>query len=136
MANILAPIVLTAALMTPANPVVVKDNHGGKVVEFFDQMQQWKEAGTKVEIHGKCESACTIYLMLPRDQLCIAKDATFGFHRVSGGIAAGVQFYNNYLMHTGWPKWAVKWILDEGGLDWYIKTMPHEYAAKFVRSCP
>jgi hypothetical protein len=46
-------------------------------VTWFNRL---KNAGVPVEIKGICISACTLVLMLPKDQVCTDKTASFGFH--------------------------------------------------------
>src|SRR5918994_3365846 len=55
-------------------------DRGGYVVQYALRMLKLKQSGKPVQFAGKCQSACTIYLSLPRSQTCIAPGSSFGFH--------------------------------------------------------
>jgi hypothetical protein len=55
-------------------------DHGGSFAPYLDH-------GQSVEIRGTCESACTLWLGLPADRLCIAPQAWLGFHRAMSKIS-------------------------------------------------
>lgn len=66
-----------AVALMPRRKVVVKDV-GGWLHERYREIELLKAAGTRVEIKGRCISACTLYLAL--ENTCIHPDATLGFH--------------------------------------------------------
>jgi hypothetical protein len=55
-------------------------DHGGDFRPYLDR-------GQLVEIRGTCESACTLWLGLPTDRLCVASHAWLGFHRAAAKSA-------------------------------------------------
>jgi len=55
-------------------------DHGGFAAEYLVRRAEWEKDGTKVKIIGVCDSSCTLYLALPRDQVCVSKSAWLGFH--------------------------------------------------------
>jgi hypothetical protein len=44
----------------------------------------YRDHGQYVAIIGSCKSACTLWLGLPEDQLCVAPQAWLGFHKPKG----------------------------------------------------
>lgn len=75
------------ALSTPAlaEPVVIENDLGGSINRYIRKYNEYKASGQRVEIEGRCASACTIYMALPN--ACIHPDAKFGFHTAT---AAGL----------------------------------------------
>ncbi|WP_316200926.1 MULTISPECIES: hypothetical protein [unclassified Bradyrhizobium] len=73
---------LFALVITQANAtVVIKNDPGGKIVDFIDKYSRLRASGEAVVIDGDCASACTMLLgMLPTGQFCGTKAAAFGFH--------------------------------------------------------
>jgi len=58
--------------------MVVRNDKGGNVEQRVHQIEQLRQAGTRVRIVGRCDSACTMFLGLPR--ACVARTARLGFH--------------------------------------------------------
>jgi hypothetical protein len=69
--------------MPPAIVEVLTD-HGGTLGEREAVIDWFKRNGISVHITGLCGSACTLFLSLPKDQLCIGPDAWIGFHTHPG----------------------------------------------------
>lgn len=114
-------LMLTATLLTAAcganelsraaagGPIIIEDNRGGNVVEMIALRRDLHNEGP-VEIHGMCNSACTILASL--DNVCLDADATFGFHGASTGpipnpvgSAALVPFYRNGILRKFLRDW-------------------------------
>lgn len=60
--------------------VVIANDGGGNLAEYSARRDALKSA-ERVEIRGKCLSACTIFYSLPN--ACVGRGATFGFHSAS-----------------------------------------------------
>ncbi len=65
---------------TDANVYRVYNDGGGYIFDYIKNVETFKEHGTLVVINGQCYSACTLYLTLPPEQLCVTSEAVFGFH--------------------------------------------------------
>jgi hypothetical protein len=70
--------VLAAALWFQPATMVIQSDRGGNVEARVHQIEQLRKAGTKVEIRGRCDSACTMLIGLPK--ACVAHTARLGFH--------------------------------------------------------
>lgn len=71
---------------TAPKPLIVRNDPGGSVLKRFIQMSELRMSGTRVEIRGTCNSACTFYLGLK--DTCLTPKATLGFHglvKLGGG---------------------------------------------------
>ena len=65
----------------PPSIVSIADDHGGAVWEYVSRASQWRASGVRVRLSGACYSACTVYLSLGPQRLCVAPNAVFGFHQ-------------------------------------------------------
>lgn len=57
---------------------IVSNDQGGPVESRLREIAQLRSAGTRVEIRGQCDSACTMFLGLPN--ACVAQSSRLGFH--------------------------------------------------------
>lgn len=101
---------------------------GGYVFKYVDDAFQIERRGGYKEIRGVCLSACTYYLRLPPENVCVAKGTRLGFH------LSNMPKYQEQLNGL-YPRWVRKWIDDNGGLTYHFKYMPAEYAAKYTGWC-
>lgn len=72
-----ALVLLLVAASAQAETVVIRNDYGGNVLEYQARRRELAEAD-RVEIRGRCDSACTIFLTLPN--ACVGPGATLGFH--------------------------------------------------------
>ena len=114
--------------------MMVRDDRGGRVINYTLQMMKFRDSGTKLEFTGRCDSACTIYLALPRNQTCIGAGASFGFHAPLAATPVASQRAQDYLLEN-YPEWVKSWIVDKGGLTKDIMTMDYSYASRFLDRC-
>ena len=114
--------------------IAVRDDRGGRVINYALQMMKFRDSGTKLKFTGRCDSACTIYLALPRDQTCISPGALFGFHAPFAATPEASQRAQDYLLEN-YPEWVKSWIADRGGLTKDIMTMDYSYASRFLDRC-
>jgi hypothetical protein len=121
-------------LHDPTRPVTIANDRGGYVVDYALQLHRWQQNGTRVRFHGRCQSACTLYLALPKNQTCIARGASFTFHAPSGSSPSASRFAKIYMNKT-YPHWVRSWIASNGGLTRRLITMNYSYAAKFIATC-
>lgn len=134
MAKSLVLAAAVAASLQPNQTVVIEYDGGGKIFEYAQRMRAYKDREINIEFRGKCMSACTIYLALSPEHLCVSDKASFSFHRASAADQYVLDWYNEWMMKT-WPDWARQWIIDQGGLTTWFKTMPAEYALKYIKRC-
>jgi len=71
-----------APVSAQASAMVVSYDMGGLVGSRQKQVQQLRQQGRRVEIRGRCYSACTMYLGLPN--VCVHPRAVLGFHGPRG----------------------------------------------------
>lgn len=129
----------TAELSQPvtlhSGPVIqVADDSGGEIIDYIFNVADYRESRAELHITGRCDSACTLYLSLPRQQLCITADAYFRFH-------APVDDQNRPdpdakdIMMGKYPGWVRQWIAANHGLDQRLITMTSDYARQFLPTC-
>lgn len=122
------------ALKPKAKIVTIRGNSGGNVALFAIKTARMKRDGTNVRFAGRCDSACTLYLGLPREQTCVTPGAKFRFHaptaRSAGTAAKARQF-----LYANYPGWVRGWIAANGGLNRRLITMDYSYARNFLREC-
>jgi len=71
--------------VAPVDPIVLDDSEGGQISTFLDFFKAIKASHVPVQIRGWCFSACTLVLMMPKEQLCVEPGALFGFHLATTG---------------------------------------------------
>jgi hypothetical protein len=122
-----------AAAYTP-HSVIIYNNHGGRLLDYALRVQKAREKNQFVQIKGKCASACTLYLSLPRDQLCLTPGAGFRFHKPYGSSASMNKVASRLLMNA-YPDWVRHWVVERGGLRTRLLTMEYAYAAQYLPTC-
>jgi hypothetical protein len=114
--------------------LTIRNDSGGYVVRYAMKMMKLKASGTNVRFAGRCDSACTLYLALPRSQTCVAPGATFRFHAPSATSTHAVKVAQSYMMKK-YPGWVRSWIRSRGGLSRTLITMDYSYARSFIKTC-
>ncbi len=72
------------ASLVPQNAVVIRDDHGGKVVTRIREIGALRRSGRDVRIVGSvCYSTCTMLIGL--ETACVSPETEFGFHGPSQG---------------------------------------------------
>jgi hypothetical protein len=112
----------------------IRGDKGGEVVTYALKVKQIEREGTPVRISGKCESACTLYLSLPADQICITPGASFSFHKPYGSSRRVNRSAAN-MMVGEYPFWVQDWLAFKGGLRTEMVVMDYDYARYFMRTC-
>jgi hypothetical protein len=132
----LAAAIVTGPALAGLKPVTILNDGGGQLWRYARSVIITRKAGNPVRFVGSCASACTLFLSIPNERLCIYPTARFGFHQAHGAGAASNAVASRNLMRQ-YPVWVRHWINSRGGLvpsnqiDW----MPYEYAARFLRTC-
>ncbi len=114
--------------------LTIRGDRGGQVIAYALRMKRLERSGGKVNFSGACDSACTLYLALPRHQTCVTPGASFGFHLPYGASREGNRIAANYLTRN-YPGWVRSWIRAHGGLTHQIKTMDYSYARQYLPAC-
>lgn len=109
-------------------------NSGGSVGSFIQKARKYGAAGTKIRFTGRCDSACTLYLALPKYQTCVAPGAYFRFHLPVSRNSRMAQLAHLYMMRK-YPGWVRSYIASNGGLSSRLMTMDYKYASRFMRRC-
>lgn len=118
-----------------ASTITIRADAGGQMVRYAMRVKQIQKSGRDVRFAGRCDSACTLHLALPKSKTCIAPGASFGFHMPYGSTSQGNAVAANYMMRK-YPSWVRTWLASHGGLTRSIKRMPYTYAARYLPKCP
>ncbi len=132
---IVAAIAAMAAayLISPTRgSITVYDDGGGYVLEYAKAINTIIDIGYNVRIMGECASACTLFLSVPNDRLCIGPNARFAFHSAWGSTSLGNQLANRYML-ARYPMWVNNWLGFR--LTRELRYMPHQEAAKWIKPC-
>ncbi len=112
----------------------ISNDRGGPVIKYALRVLKMKRAGTHVAITGRCASACTLHLSLPKNRMCISRGASFAFHLPYGASRNGNRTAASYLMRS-YPQWVRRWIASQGGLSSRMMTMRFAHASRFIATC-
>ncbi|MGX5849987.1 hypothetical protein ACWGTO_23195 [Mesorhizobium sp. PL10] len=118
-----------------ANVKTISGDRGGYVIDYAIRALKMRRSGTFVRFSGSCDSACTLYLSMPKSKVCVTRNASFGFHLPYGVSARGNQVAANFMMKN-YPGWVRGWIAKRGGLKSSIATMTYADASRFLPTCP
>lgn len=126
-----ALIALLTALPSFANAaqiITITNNNGGLIDEFILQRERWRQQKVEVRIAGRCASACTMYLQLPK--FCVYRGAELWFHQPTPNYPLA-----RWALMNSYPKAVQTWIFANGGLtaDWII--LKGEELHRLVPSC-
>src|SRR5215470_6576038 len=125
---------LTALLCCLAAPAIaetidVYDNHGGSVIQYNARWAGLAARGVNVRVLGPCQSACTILLgHIPRDRICVAPAARFGFH-LANRQDATQMLWNAYQADIR------SWIDAHGGLKKNFIWMGAPDVYRYFKRC-
>lgn len=127
-----AAVVALAGVAVP-RPLTIRHNEGGMIIRFAAQIELQRLGGQPVRFDGWCASACTLYLALPPEQICVTPRAKFAFHAAYDDYGTSPKM-TAYMMGR-YPEWVREWIFRNGGLRRHLVTMPYSYSSRFVRAC-
>lgn len=132
--SILSGTVIVSAAFAGPNIVTIRYDPGGLILQYLIKMKKYEKAGTHIRFTGKCFSACTLYLALPANRLCVTPKTEFSFHLPYGSTKAGNKKAVDLLMKN-YPSWVRNWIHSSGGLTVGFKTMKYDYVKRFIKTC-
>ena len=98
--------------------MVVRDDRGGILAERSRMVQALQRSGTRVELRGRCHSACTMYLGL--ENVCVTRGARLGFH--------GPSSYGRPLALPEFERWSLLMARHyrEPLRSWYLQRARYE----------
>jgi hypothetical protein len=114
--------------------VTIRNDRGGMIIEYAVRARKLERAGSRVRFAGSCDSACTLLLGLPRNRVCITKEASFGFHLPYGSSRNGNRAAAEYLIRS-YPSWVTSWLRANGGLTGWIKRMDYDRLRRHLPMC-
>jgi hypothetical protein len=117
-----------------SGPLSISGDRGGYVIEYALRMLKLKQSRRQVEFRGSCDSACTLYLALPRSQVCVEPQSSFTFHMPYGATGSGNRLAMDYMLNA-YPSWVRSWINSKGGLSSRPILMGYAQASKFLATC-
>jgi hypothetical protein len=118
-----------------ANVKTISGDRGGYVIDYAIRVLKMRRGSGFVRFDGACDSACTLYLSMPKSRVCVTHNASFGFHLPYGAGSRGNQVAADFMMKN-YPGWVRGWIAKRGGLKGYIATMTYADASRFLPTCP
>ncbi|EKF40152.1 hypothetical protein [Nitratireductor indicus] len=127
-------LALPAQEANASSALRVRNDPGGHVVDYMLRVKEFTRQGRQVQVIGRCDSACTLFLSLPASQICVESGARFGFHLPFGGNREGNRVAKNFML-ASYPGWVREWITSKGGLSSRLIVMDYEYARLFVDVC-
>ena len=131
-AQVASEVALRRATFLPA--VHIHQDLGGSVVAYARKVSLIRKKGRMVQISGRCDSACTLFLALPPSQICINPGASFGFHRAYGSTKFMNDWGTRYLQKS-YPKWVNNWLRRKGGLNNSVKRVSFATASRHIARC-
>jgi hypothetical protein len=117
-----------------ASIVLISADHGGNIIEYALQAAEYKKDKTNLRVVGLCDSACTMYLTLPAEQLCVAPTSQFRFHAPLAANDRARKSAQDFLM-AKYPRWVRDWIKYNGGLTTQLIAMDYGTSSKFLATC-
>jgi hypothetical protein len=114
--------------------ITIANDPGGRIAEYRAALMQLRESGKPLRLAGRCASACTLYLSLPPEQLCISPNTTFLFHAPTTSSKNLTVLVQSRMLNT-YPSWVRAWISDRGGLTKRLLVMDYQFARKYLPTC-
>lgn len=112
LAIVVGAFIFSAADSKPTHHVY--DNPGGSVFQHMSEYRQLADEGYKLEIHGVCASACTLFIeMFEPEDVCANDDVIFGFHGVSSMFGYN-HTMTEFIFPMVYPEELIEILFDEG----------------------
>jgi hypothetical protein len=97
----------------------IHDDSGGQIDSYLRKYSAVRMSGQHVVIDGTCASACTMLLgAIPRDRICVTKNAVLAFHSAWNLTLTGVHDSRPGTLYlwAQYPDGVRHWISRHGGL--------------------
>lgn len=112
----------------------IRGDSGGVILRYALRVKKMEKRGSFVRFAGRCDSACTLFLGMPKNKVCLTRGAYFRFHRPYGSTAKNNAIAARFMMRN-YPGWVRSWINRNGGLTGRLKTMDYGYASQYLPKC-
>jgi len=100
--------------------VLIKNDGGGHIPQYFAKYLYLQLSGEHVVIDGNCLSACTLALgLLAQDRRCFTREARLGFHAArteESGTPHTMDPFGTDVFWLVYPPEIRRWISRHGGL--------------------
>ncbi len=120
-------------IATPAVAEVIGNDSGGRIGNYIVRYKHLHNSGQQVVVNGRCLSACTLVLALPRSQVCATTQAVLGFHAAWQPDLNGRPAPSPIGTRALWDLYPPQVRAYLGKLT---RTMRFVKATRFVRKCP
>lgn len=124
-----AAVLSLSASVVRAEVVDISDDHGGLLSAYQAQFAALAARGVAVRVVGPCVSACTVMVgYIPRQNICVAPGAYFGFHWATTGFAT-------QELWSAYPSDIRQWISQHGGLTDQMIWLQAPSIYRYFRKC-
>jgi len=132
-ATIAALVVLAAS--ASAEVRITRDT-GGNTDDYKRRVDALRRSGERVVIDGRCDSACTLHLTLPRQQFCVTGRAAFTFHALADTQTGLPRLRETQDLFSSYPQAIQSWITQNGGLTHVPVTLNGNAMLRMLPRCP
>ena len=118
--------------------VIIKNDRGGDVLEYYAKYQALQSRGERVVIDGDCLSACTLVLgLIAKEQRCFTRRARLGFHAAwdESGKTQVRNAIGTAIFLSTYPAEIQQWLGKHGGLTSKVLYLEGKELAAMYPSC-
>jgi len=118
--------------------VVIRNDRGGDVLEYYAKYQSLQARGERVVIDGDCLSACTLVLgLIAKEQRCFTRRARFGFHAAwdESGKTQVRNPIGTAIFLSAYPAEIQQWLAKHGGLTSKVLYLEGKELAAMYPPC-
>ena len=116
---LLIALALAWAVSSARSEVVIRNDRGGDVLEYYAKYQALQSRGERVVIDGDCLSACTLLLgLVEKRHRCFTSKARLGFHAAwdEAGATTVQNPIGTAIFLSTYPPEILHWLDRHGGL--------------------
>lgn len=111
-AAVAAFLSLSSIALADVKPIIIDNDSGGNIQFFAMWYDRVRDSGVPVRVRGMCDSACTIVLSLPREQVCMEPTASFGVHLASYNGESAPSL-TGAMIRRWYPEPVRKWLIGQ-----------------------
>ena len=127
-----------SSAMQSRSEVLIKNDRGGDVLEYYAKYQSLQSRGERVVVDGDCLSACTLVLgLLAKDQRCFTSSARLGFHAAwdEYGTTHVQNPIGTAIFLSVYPPEILQWVSKHGGLTSKVIYLEGKELATMYAPC-
>jgi hypothetical protein len=116
---LLIALALACAVSSARSEVVIRNDRGGDVLEYYAKYQSLQARGEHVVVDGDCLSACTLLLgLVEKGHRCFTSKARLGFHAAwdEAGATTVQNPIGTAIFLSTYPPEILRWLDRHGGL--------------------